>query len=72
MKSRVLFFGLALSFLGSTCVDKPAKYGAELELCLELSHSWEEYEPCCTDVAHRYGRDPSFCQRDDAKDAGAE
>jgi hypothetical protein len=71
---RLLLLALALSFLGAMCPSpKPAKYGAELAICLETSKSWAEYEPCCLDVAQRYHRDPSFCLRDaDVKDAGAQ
>lgn len=47
---------------------QPPKYGAQLAACTELSRTWDEYEPCCIDVARRNGRDPSFCLRE--KDAG--
>jgi hypothetical protein len=40
---------------------RPAAYGAELAACEAQSTTWSEYSPCCTDVARRYGRDPSFC-----------
>jgi hypothetical protein len=49
--------------------NTPEDYGLELKACLDASKSWEEYEPCCADVAVRHGRDPSFCLRG-SHDAG--
>lgn len=44
---------------------RPAAYGAELAACEADAPAgpagWEKYTPCCTDVARRYDRDPSFC-----------
>lgn len=48
---------------------KPTTYGAELAACDLQASTWEEYTPCCVDVATRYQRDPSFCFRG-ASDAG--
>lgn len=43
---------------------RPTAYGAELAACEQSATSWSTYTPCCVDVAHRYGRDPSFCLPD--------
>lgn len=62
MKSKALLLALALTFVGAKCLPtKPTEYGTALAVCLESSHSWSEYEPCCVDVAHKFGRDPGFC-----------
>lgn len=40
---------------------RPAAYATELAACQEQSKTWEEYLPCCEDVARRYGRDAGAC-----------
>ncbi len=51
---------------------KPATYGGELASCETSSKGWDDYVPCCVDVARRYGRDPLFCIPDpSAADGGA-
>lgn len=70
MKRLFLVFALGLvacDLLHATA--KPAAYGTELAACEADSHSWDEYTPCCVDVARRYGRDPGFCMPD--ADGGA-
>jgi hypothetical protein len=47
------------------CLVRPAAYGSELAECERQATTWDDYTPCCTNVAHRYGRDPSFCWRDE-------
>lgn len=52
---------LALTGCPGSVPIRPAAYGTELAVCLEQSATWHEYEPCCADVAKRYGRDTGFC-----------
>ncbi len=51
---------------------KPAEYGTALSACDLQASSWEEYTPCCVEVAKANKRDPAFCFRDfgAAADAG--
>ncbi len=66
-----LALALALACCAAKCaVERPAAYGTELELCVEDSSSAAQYETCCIDVAHRYGRDPSFCLIIENNDGG--
>lgn len=58
----VLAIGALLVACGSLSA-RPVAYAADLAACETKSKSWEEYTPCCTDVAQHYGRDPSFCAR---------
>jgi hypothetical protein len=45
-----------------SCIStRPAAYASELKACEDWAVSWEQYTPCCANVARRYGRDPSFC-----------
>jgi hypothetical protein len=64
MKNRIAFALIAFACAGAMCRNKPAEYGAMLAVCTETSKSWEEYEPCCVEVARMHQRDPSFCLRD--------
>ena len=62
-KRLVLLIVVPILFghLFGACLARSAAYGAELAKCEQQATTWDDYTPCCTDVARRYSRDPSFC-----------
>ena len=63
---------LMFTVLLAACPNKPAEYGDALTACVNNATTAEAFTACCVDAAHRFGRDPSFCELPPAADAGVE
>ena len=44
--------------------SRSADYREALKVCRDQSHTWDEYTPCCVDVARQEHRNPELCFRD--------